>query len=218
MVITVFKAPHSYTGEDMIEISCHGGQAVRQEILRVLYSLGIRPAAPGEFTKTAFINGKMDLTEAEAVMNVISADSSRALDASNTQLMGKLKTRITEAEDRLYDALSAIEMMIEFPEHDDTPENTKRIEDLICGVKKSFESLERSFGRPSASRSSMLRDRKTVLDTEVHVGSHMDGRRVADFGLPLGTLIVSVTRGGAEIIPDGNTILRGGDVLEILTR
>lgn len=147
VVITVFKAPHSYTGEDMIEISCHGGQAVRQEILRVLYSLGIRPAAPGEFTKTAFINGKMDLTEAEAVMNVISADSSRALDASNTQLMGKLKTRITEAEDRLYDALSAIEMMIEFPEHDDTPENTKRIEDLICGVKKSFESLERSFGR-----------------------------------------------------------------------
>ena len=78
--------------------------------------------------------------------------------------------------------------------------------------------LERSLGRPSAGRSSLLRDRKTVLDTEVHVGSHMDGRRVADFGLPLGTLIVSVTRGGVEIIPDGNTILRGGDELEILTR
>ena len=78
--------------------------------------------------------------------------------------------------------------------------------------------LERSLGRPSAGRSSLLRDRKTVLDTEVHVGSHMDGRRVADFGLPLGTLIVSVTRDGVEIIPDGNTILRGGDELEILTR
>lgn len=87
------------------------------------------------------------------------------------------------------------------------------------GAKPVYtQLLERSFGRPSASRSSMLRDRKTVLDTEVHVGSHMDGRRVADFGLPLGTLIVSVTRGGAEIIPDGNTILRGGDELEILTR
>lgn len=147
VVITVFKAPHSYTGEDMIEISCHGGQAVRQEILRVLYTLGIRPAQPGEFTKTAFINGKMDLTEAEAVMNVISADSARALDASNTQLMGKLKSRITEAEDKLYDALSAIEMMIEFPEHDDTPENTKRVEDIITEVKKLFEGLEKSFGR-----------------------------------------------------------------------
>ena len=78
--------------------------------------------------------------------------------------------------------------------------------------------LERSLGRPSASRSSLLRDRKTVLDTEVHVGSRMDGRRVADFGLPLGTLIVSVTRDGAEIIPDGNTILKGGDELEILAR
>ena len=147
VVVTVFEAPHSYTGEDMIEISCHGGQAVRQEILRVLNSLGIRPAAPGEFTKTAFINGKMDLTEAEAVMNVISADSSRALEASNTQLMGRLKERITAVENRLYEALSAIEMMIEFPEHDDTPENTKRIEDMLTEARKTLAGLESSFGR-----------------------------------------------------------------------
>ncbi len=147
VVVTVFKAPHSYTGEDMIEISCHGGQAVRQEILRVLNSLGIRPAAPGEFTKTAFINGKMDLTEAEAVMNIISADSSRALVASNTQLMGRLRERITGAEDRLYEALSGIEMMIEFPEHDDTPENTKRIEDMITAVRTELLGLAESYGR-----------------------------------------------------------------------
>lgn len=147
VVVTVFKAPHSYTGEDMIEISCHGGQAVRQEILRVLNSLGIRPAAPGEFTKTAFINGKMDLTEAEAVMNIISADSSRALEASNTQLMGRLRERITGAEDRLYEALSGIEMMIEFPEHDDTPENTKRIEDMITAVRTELLGLAESYGR-----------------------------------------------------------------------
>ena len=147
VVVTVFKAPHSYTGEDMIEISCHGGQAVRQEILRVLISLGIRPAAPGEFTKTAFINGKMDLTEAEAVMNIISADSSRALEASNTQLMGRLKERITGAEDRLYEALSGIEMMIEFPEHDDTPENAKRIEDMITAVRTELLGLAESYGR-----------------------------------------------------------------------
>ncbi|MBQ7275570.1 MAG: tRNA uridine-5-carboxymethylaminomethyl(34) synthesis GTPase MnmE [Clostridiales bacterium] len=147
VVVTVFKAPHSYTGEDMIEISCHGGQAVRQEILRVLNSLGIRPAAPGEFTKTAFINGKMDLTEAEAVMNIISADSSRALEASNTQLMGRLRERIAGAEDRLYEALSGIEMMIEFPEHDDTPENTKRIEDMITAVRAELLGLAESYGR-----------------------------------------------------------------------
>ena len=147
VVVTFFKAPHSYTGEDMIEISCHGGQAVRQEILRVLNSCGIRPAAPGEFTKTAFINGKLDLTEAEAVMNVISADSSRALEASNSQLMGELLKRITASEDKLYQALSSIEMMIEFPEHDDTPENTKAVEDLIVSVRDEYDSLAKSFGR-----------------------------------------------------------------------
>ena len=87
------------------------------------------------------------------------------------------------------------------------------------GVKPIYtQLLERSLGRPSASRSALLRDRKTVLDTEVYVGSRMDGGHVSDFGLPLGTLIVSVTRGGVEIIPDGNTILRAGDELEILTR
>lgn len=147
VVVTFFKAPHSYTGEDMLEISCHGGQAVRQEILRVLNDLGIRPAAPGEFTKTAFINGKLDLTEAEAVMNVISADSRRALDASNSQLMGQLCRRITASEDKLYRALSSIEMMIEFPEHDDTPENTNAVEELIVSARDEYRSLAGSFGR-----------------------------------------------------------------------
>ncbi|MBR1796394.1 MAG: tRNA uridine-5-carboxymethylaminomethyl(34) synthesis GTPase MnmE [Clostridiales bacterium] len=147
VVITVYEAPHSYTGEDMIEISCHGGSAVRQEILRVLNDLGIRQAAPGEFTKTAFINGKMDLTEAEAVMNVISADSKRALDASNSQLMGQLRGKILQAEDILYKALSSIEMMLEFPEHDDTPENLEAVTDLIKSAEESYGSLARSFER-----------------------------------------------------------------------
>ena len=147
VVVTYYEAPHSYTGDDMLEISCHGGQAVRQEILRVLYGLGIRPAAPGEFTKTAFINGKIDLTKAEAVMNVISADSARALEASNSQLMGALRDKITQVEDRLYGVLSSIEMMIEFPEHDDTPENTKAIEDGIRSCRDDLDSLYESFGR-----------------------------------------------------------------------
>ena len=87
------------------------------------------------------------------------------------------------------------------------------------GIKPIYtQLLERSMGRPSASRSLLIKDRKTVIDTEVHIGSRMDGSHVSDFGLPLGTLIVTVTRDGIEIIPDGNTILRGGDELEILTR
>ena len=92
------------------------------------------------------------------------------------------------------------------------------------GTKPIYtQLLERSrgrtrAGRTSAGRRASLRDRKTVLDMEVHMGSRMDGGHVSDFGLPLGTLIISVTRDGVEIIPDGNTILRGGDELEILTR
>jgi uncharacterized transporter YbjL len=94
----------------------------------------------------------------------------------------------------------------------------------LLGTKPIYtQLLERSLGKSPAGRASKghraaLRDRKTVIDAEVDVGSHMDGRTVAEFGLPLGTLIVSVLREEIEIIPDGHTILRAGDELEILTR
>ncbi|MCQ2517011.1 MAG: tRNA uridine-5-carboxymethylaminomethyl(34) synthesis GTPase MnmE [Saccharofermentans sp.] len=185
VVVTVFKAPHSYTGEDMIEISCHGGSAVRQEILCVLNKLGIRPAGPGEFTKTAFINGKLDLSQAEAVMNVISADSKRSLDAANSQLMGALKSRIISTEDELYKALSLIEMMLEFPEHDDTPENTLAVRNMISKSSQELSALSDSYARgrmltermkvailglPNSGKSTLLNylagfDRAIVTDT-----------------------------------------------------
>lgn len=185
VVVTVFKAPHSYTGEDMIEISCHGGSAVRQGILSVLNELGIRPASHGEFTKTAFINGKLDLSQAEAVMNVISADSKRSLDAANSQLMGALKSRIISVEDELYKALSLIEMMLEFPEHDDTPENTEAVNSMISKsiieIKALCDSYDRGrmltermkvaiLGLPNSGKSTLLNflagfDRAIVTDT-----------------------------------------------------
>lgn len=170
-IVTVFRSPNSYTGEDMVEISCHGGVVVKQEILRVLTEQGGRAALPGEFTKTAFLNGKLDLTEAEAVMNVIAADSERALKASNAQLGGALKRELKEAEDKLYEALSLIEMMVEFPEHDDTPENTTRVRGLCDEVKSVFERLKDSYekgrvlsermrialcGLPNSGKSSLL--------------------------------------------------------------
>lgn len=147
VVVTVYRAPHSYTGDDMMEISCHGGSAVRQEILRVLYECGIRPAGPGEFTKTAFINGKLDLTSAEAVMKVICADSSRLLEAANGQVLGALRERIEAVEGDLYKALSLLEMILEFPEHDDTPENTERISSILASCRNDIAKLEKSFNR-----------------------------------------------------------------------
>jgi len=147
VVVTVYRSPYSYTGDDMIEISCHGGSAVRQEILRVLNSLGIRPAGPGEFTRTAFINGKLDLTSAEAVMNVIDADSKRALEAGNTQLMGALRDKITQVENKLYGVLSSIEMMLEFPEHDDTPESLEAVKVKLSEAIDDINRLSSSYGR-----------------------------------------------------------------------
>ncbi len=185
VIITRFVAPHSYTGDEMLEISCHGGDAVKQEILRILNESGINPADRGEFTKTAFINGKLDLSEAEAVMNVINSDSVRTLNASNSQLCGTLSKKISDIEEDLYKALALIEMIVEFPEHDDTPENSDRV---LSFVTKSYESLlevARSYeqgrilsermkvalcGLPNSGKSTLLNslagfDRAIVTDT-----------------------------------------------------
>lgn len=147
VVVTHYVAPYSYTGSEMIEISCHGGTTVKQEILCVLYSLGMRPAEPGEFTKTAFIAGKLDLSEAEAVMDVINADSVRTLRAANSQLNGKLTAKLNEVEDSIYKAMALIEMIIEFPEHDDTPENDDQIKEMLTASLKELEELKASYGK-----------------------------------------------------------------------
>ena len=147
VIINFFKAPYSFTGDDMVEISCHGGSFVKQEILRLLITNGARAALPGEFTKRAFLNGKLDLSQAEAVMNVIAADSERALRASNSQLNGKLRDELEKAEKKLYDALTLIEMIVEFPEHDDTPENTDKVRTLLCEARAVYDELKRSYAK-----------------------------------------------------------------------
>ncbi len=146
VVLARFEAPHSYTGQEMAEISCHGGNAVKQEILRLLLSNGCDPAGPGEFTKTAFFNGKIDLSSAEAVMDVIAADSQRALMAANTQLNGRLNAKLASTEEKLYKALAIIEMIVEFPEHDDTPENDEEVLKLCNIARGEIDSLCKSFG------------------------------------------------------------------------
>ena len=184
VVVTRFTAPHSYTGEDMTEISCHGGNAVKQEIFRVLFEKGIRPAEPGEFTKTAFVNGKLALSEAEAVMNVIKSESSGALKVSNSQVFGKLNSELSKVEDTLYKVLSLIEMIVEFPEHDDTPANTDRVRKMISSAIDVLVPLKDSYaqgrlladrlkvalaGKPNSGKSTLLNkltgfDRAIVTD------------------------------------------------------
>ena len=117
-VYIYFQAPNSYTGENILEISCHGNIFIINKILDDLFARGCRPAEPGEFTKRAFLNGRMDLSQAEAVVDLIRARSDRALAVANQQLRGSLGRHMQEMTSRLLDLLAIVEACIDFPEED----------------------------------------------------------------------------------------------------
>jgi len=158
VICTRFTAPHSYTGEDCVEISCHGGSAVRQEILRVLLENGARGAEPGEFTRAAFLSGKIDLSQAEAVMDVIGADSKLALVAAERQLAGALKQNVRGISRALYMSFAALEMIVEFPEHEDSPENTDSIIRALSLQLQALSDISASY-----SQGRILREGMTVV-------------------------------------------------------
>ena len=132
-VITHFEAPYSYTGEEMVEISCHGSTAVKQEILRCLGMSGIRVAYPGEFSRRAFINGKMSLASAEAVMDIINADTERQLQAAGSLMSGPLADKIDSIEKNLYDQMARIESLVEFDRDTDDGSESAPEEKEILG-------------------------------------------------------------------------------------
>ena len=123
VLFTFFKGPHSYTGEDALEVSCHGNPFIAQKILEDFFVRGCRPAEPGEFTQRAFLNGRMDLSQAEAVMDLIHARSERALAAANQQLRGALGRRLGVLVDGLLGVIARLEAYIDFPEEDLPPED-----------------------------------------------------------------------------------------------
>lgn len=195
-VLTFFRSPHSYTGEDLIEISCHGGSAVRQEILRVLIENGARAAVPGEFTKSAFLAGKIDLTQAESVMDVISSESSLALASAGLQLLGALKQEIRSISDALYQAFAALEMIVEFPEHDDSPENTRAAADEIKHQIERLESLATTY-----SQGKILREKMTVVLCGIpNSGKSSLLNRLAGYDRAIVTAIPGTTRDTLEVI------------------
>lgn len=139
-IVTVFRSPRSYTGEDMTEVSCHGGIFVTQKLLRCIYRCGARPAEPGEFTKRAFLNGKMSLTQAESVMDIISADGENFYKCAESLKEGSLFKRISEISQKIIHILGDISAWVDYPEEDISEVNN---ESLITSLKSIADELNR---------------------------------------------------------------------------
>jgi tRNA modification GTPase len=171
VMFSVMRGPRTYTREDMLEINCHGGILTARRILELCLQSGARLSEPGEFTKRAFLNGRMDLTQAEAVMDLIHAQTQRAQSAAVEALSGHLSRKIVALHDQLLNALVHIEAHIDFPEEDIATETIEGIRDTIAGVIEKLECLARTakhgkilregvrvaiVGRPNTGKSSLM--------------------------------------------------------------
>ncbi|MFN5561907.1 MAG: tRNA uridine-5-carboxymethylaminomethyl(34) synthesis GTPase MnmE [Opitutaceae bacterium] len=171
VVAVHFPAPRSYTGEDVLEISTHGNPFLVQRVIDDLCARGCRPARPGEFTQRAFLSGRMDLSQAEAVMDVIRARSDRSLELAQRQLRGEMGRRLAPLEEGLLQALAEVEAYIDFPEEDLPAEDRRRVVGRLEAVQTGVRELLATrrvgewvregirtviVGRPNAGKSSLL--------------------------------------------------------------
>lgn len=171
ILFTYFSQGNSYTGEQLVEICCHGNPLIVQKVITDLISRGCRHAQPGEFTRTAFLNGKMDLSQAEAVCDLIRARSERAIEAAQKQLMGALGEKISEFTDRILRISAEVEAYIDFPEEDLPDEEqdgpVAKISSLVVDIERlvgmsRYKALLQNgvktviIGAPNAGKSSLL--------------------------------------------------------------
>jgi tRNA modification GTPase len=157
-MLAVHRAPSSYTGEDVVEISCHGGALVTARVLQTCLHAGARPARPGEFTERAYLNGKIDLTQAEAVIDLIRAQTDLALRSATEQLRGQLGDEFRQLRQRLVEVIAHVEASMDFPEEGISPDNTGTIRDRL-------DSLQNTIGNliATANTGRILRDGLRVL-------------------------------------------------------
>lgn len=145
VLVSVFKNPQSYTGEDVVEISCHGSSYIQQEIMQLCIRKGCRAASPGEFTLRAFLNGKMDLSQAEAVADLIASDSAAAHQIAMQQMRGGFSSEIKILREELLNFASLIELELDFSEEDVEFADRKQFEDLLQRIRRVLKYLLDSF-------------------------------------------------------------------------
>ncbi|MEE1086314.1 MAG: tRNA uridine-5-carboxymethylaminomethyl(34) synthesis GTPase MnmE [Schaedlerella sp.] len=186
VLVTIMRAPRTFTGEDTVEINCHGGVYVVNRVLETVLENGARPAEPGEFTKRAFLNGKMDLSQAEAVIDIINSQNEYALKSSMSQLKGSVKNKISEIRSEILHHTAFIETALDDPEHISVDgygeELRSAVEDVLVELKELIDTSENGrilkegiqtviLGKPNAGKSSLLnilsgRERAIVTDIE----------------------------------------------------
>ena len=147
VLCAVMSSPNTYTGEDVAEIHSHGGYVVPAKILELLTALGARVAAPGEFTQRAFLNGKMDLAQAEAVSDIIGAQTESSLRYARAQLEGSLSATVNGLKDRILDVLAEMEANLDFPEEDIDPVRKELIRNEVESVERELEKLVEGYDR-----------------------------------------------------------------------
>lgn len=187
VLIAVFKNPHSYTGEDSLEISCHGSVFIQQQIIKLLIAKGARMAEPGEFTLRAFLNGKLDLSQAEAVADLIASDSEASHQMAMQQMRGGFSKDIAELREKLINFAALIELELDFSEEDVEFANRNELRNLIENLQARIKKLIDSFaagnvfkngvpvaiiGKPNAGKSTLL---NTLLNEERAIVSDIAG-------------------------------------------